>query len=92
MDLQLKGKLALVTGSTAGIGRAIAERLAREGASVIVTGRTSAGVDAAVQVLAVSCSTKSLTPRDLVGPGRCSLASRWRSRAQRVLAAAATRR
>ena len=32
MDLQLNGKLALVTGSTAGIGLAIAEALAREGA------------------------------------------------------------
>ena len=32
MNLQLKGKFALVTGSTAGIGRAIATTLAREGA------------------------------------------------------------
>lgn len=39
MDLQLKGKRALVTGSTAGIGYAIAEALAREGAHVIVNGR-----------------------------------------------------
>ena len=39
MDLQLREKLALVTGSTAGIGYSIAEGLAREGASVIVNGR-----------------------------------------------------
>jgi NAD(P)-dependent dehydrogenase (short-subunit alcohol dehydrogenase family) len=58
MDLQLKGKLALVTGSTAGIGRAIAERLAREGATVIVTGRTTAGVDAAVQAIAAASGAK----------------------------------
>jgi NAD(P)-dependent dehydrogenase (short-subunit alcohol dehydrogenase family) len=47
MDLQLNDKLALVSGSTAGIGYAIAETLAAEGARVIVNGRTQAGVDAA---------------------------------------------
>jgi NAD(P)-dependent dehydrogenase (short-subunit alcohol dehydrogenase family) len=38
MDLQLKGKRAVVTGSTAGIGLAIADTLAFEGASVVVNG------------------------------------------------------
>jgi NAD(P)-dependent dehydrogenase (short-subunit alcohol dehydrogenase family) len=47
MDLQLKNRLALVSGSTAGIGYAIAEALAREGARVIVNGRTGAGVESA---------------------------------------------
>lgn len=51
MDLQLQGKLALVSGSTAGIGLAIAEALAREGARVIVNGRTQKGVDAALAKL-----------------------------------------
>ena len=48
MDLKIEGRRALVTGSTAGIGYAIAEGLAREGASVVVTGRTQANVDAAL--------------------------------------------
>ncbi|HWT84139.1 MAG TPA: SDR family oxidoreductase, partial [Myxococcales bacterium] len=47
MDLQLRGKRALVSGSTAGIGLAIAKALAKEGASVIVNGRTQERVDAA---------------------------------------------
>lgn len=48
MDLRLSGKLALVTGSTAGIGYAIAEALASEGARVIINGRTGAGVEVAL--------------------------------------------
>jgi len=51
MDLKLKGKRALVTGSTAGIGAAIAAGLAREGARVIVNGRSSAAVESAVAAL-----------------------------------------
>ena len=49
MDLGLTGKLALVTGSTAGIGFSIARQLAREGATVYVNGRTQARVDSAIQ-------------------------------------------
>ncbi|TSD66679.1 SDR family oxidoreductase [Inquilinus sp. KBS0705] len=49
MDLQLKNKTALVTGSTAGIGYAIARSLAAEGANVYVNGREQKRVDAAVQ-------------------------------------------
>lgn len=41
MDFELRGKRALVSGSTAGIGFAIARALAAEGASVIVNGRTA---------------------------------------------------
>ena len=48
MNLQLNGKTALVTGSTAGIGLAIAAALAQEGASVIVNGRTQERVDSAI--------------------------------------------
>lgn len=49
MDMQLTGKKAVVTGSTAGIGFATALGLAREGASVVVNGRTTARVDSAVR-------------------------------------------
>jgi NAD(P)-dependent dehydrogenase (short-subunit alcohol dehydrogenase family) len=51
MDLQLNEKRALVSGSTAGIGYAIAEALAREGAHVIVNGRTPQRVADAVEKL-----------------------------------------
>lgn len=47
MDLQLTDKLALVTGSTKGIGLAIATALAREGARVILNGRTEASASTA---------------------------------------------
>jgi NAD(P)-dependent dehydrogenase (short-subunit alcohol dehydrogenase family) len=51
MDLGLRGKRALVTGSTAGIGLAAARALAVEGASVTVNGRTEARVNDAVDRL-----------------------------------------
>jgi NAD(P)-dependent dehydrogenase (short-subunit alcohol dehydrogenase family) len=49
MDLGLKGKLAVVTGSTAGIGFAIVAELAKEGATVVVNGRTQARVSSALE-------------------------------------------
>ena len=62
MDLQLHGKRALVTGSTAGIGLAIAIGLAQEGAAVIVNGRTQARVDEAVaKVKAAASNPASIT-------------------------------
>jgi NAD(P)-dependent dehydrogenase (short-subunit alcohol dehydrogenase family) len=51
MDLKIKNKIALVTGSTAGIGYAIAKSLATEGAQVIVNGRGQERVAAAVEKL-----------------------------------------
>jgi len=61
MDLQLAKKIALVSGSTAGIGNAIATVLSREGATVIVNGRTSAAVEAAVATM------KSATGGNVLG-------------------------
>jgi NAD(P)-dependent dehydrogenase (short-subunit alcohol dehydrogenase family) len=61
MDLKLAGKLALVSGSTAGIGYAIAETLVAEGASVIVNGRSQSGVDAALAAL------RKATHKDAIG-------------------------
>ncbi|MCW3796905.1 SDR family oxidoreductase [Sphingomonas sp. BN140010] len=48
MDLQLKGKRAIVTGASRGIGRAIGDALAREGASIAICARGQAGIDEAV--------------------------------------------
>src|SRR5258706_2340096 len=56
MDLQLRNRLALVTGSTAGIGYAIAESLAREGARVIVNGRTDDALERAVAQVTAATS------------------------------------
>ena len=60
MDLGLASKVALVTGSTAGIGFATAEALAREGARVIVNGRTSERVEAAVSLLRQSIARSDI--------------------------------
>jgi NAD(P)-dependent dehydrogenase (short-subunit alcohol dehydrogenase family) len=51
-----QGKIALVTGGTSGIGLATARRLALEGATVVVTGRRQAELDAAVQTIGRNAS------------------------------------
>ena len=56
MDLQLKGKVAFVSGSTKGIGYAIAKQLLQEGAVVIINGREKEVVEAAVQKLKTEVS------------------------------------
>ena len=64
LDLQLKGKTALVTGSTAGIGYATAEALLKEGADVIINSRTQASVDKAAASLKAASGR---APKTFVG-------------------------
>jgi NAD(P)-dependent dehydrogenase (short-subunit alcohol dehydrogenase family) len=78
MELGLEGKRALVTGSTAGIGFATAQALAREGAHVIVNGRTEGRVAAAVSELRRSLSGARIdgVAADLSGAEGCARVTR----------------
>ncbi|GAB3351119.1 SDR family oxidoreductase [Arachidicoccus ginsenosidivorans] len=60
MELQLKEKTALVTGSTAGIGFAIASSLAHEGAKVIVNGRSKQRVETAVEKIKAESGNQNI--------------------------------
>ncbi|MEG4855427.1 SDR family oxidoreductase [Microcoleus sp. B5-D4] len=60
MDLQLSDRIALVSGSTAGIGLAIATTLAQEGATVIVNGRTQERVNDALKSIQQSVPNAKL--------------------------------
>jgi NAD(P)-dependent dehydrogenase (short-subunit alcohol dehydrogenase family) len=60
MDLGLRGKTAVVSGSTAGIGLAIGAALAAEGAKVVVNGRTQARIDAALKTIQKSVASADL--------------------------------
>jgi NAD(P)-dependent dehydrogenase (short-subunit alcohol dehydrogenase family) len=72
MDLQLKNKTALVTGSTAGIGNAIAKQLAAEGAKVIVNGRTTERVNEAIAQIKADTGNQNITgvPADFADPAQ----------------------
>lgn len=61
MHIELKGRKAIVTGSTAGIGRAIAEEMARAGAAVVVNGRTQKRVDTALREIRALLPDAELT-------------------------------
>ncbi|MDB6065378.1 MAG: 3-hydroxybutyrate dehydrogenase [Pedosphaera sp.] len=65
MDLKLQNKRALVSGSSAGIGFAIAQSLAMEGASVVVNGRTAARVEAAAKKIRDSGARGEVTASTL---------------------------
>lgn len=62
---RLAGKTALVTGSTRGLGRTMAEWLAREGAAIVVSGRESAAVEASVAAMRSLGVTSFGIPADL---------------------------
>lgn len=61
MKIDLTDKTALVTGSTAGIGLAIAKALARSGAKVVVNGRTQATVDKGIAAVHEACNAAAVS-------------------------------
>jgi NADP-dependent 3-hydroxy acid dehydrogenase YdfG len=63
--VRLKGRGALVTGASAGIGRATALTLAREGAAIFATGRRRAELDALVAEIRAHGGTASAVAGDL---------------------------
>jgi NAD(P)-dependent dehydrogenase (short-subunit alcohol dehydrogenase family) len=66
------GEKAVVTGSTAGIGRAVALAFAAEGAAVVVTGRDKARGDATVAEITASGGTAHFVPADLTDERACT--------------------
>lgn len=65
MDLQLKGKRALVTGSSSGIGAAIAKTLAQEGASVVIQGRKQVEAERVAQEIIANGASSVVAIGDL---------------------------
>jgi len=70
--LQLKGRRAIVTGSSAGLGEAIARRLAAEGAAVVVHGRRAEAVGAVVNAISSDGGQAEGLTADLADPGDCA--------------------
>jgi NAD(P)-dependent dehydrogenase (short-subunit alcohol dehydrogenase family) len=77
MDLGLKGKIAVVTGGTEGIGLACAKVLAQEGATVFVCGRSREKLDAALSQAAQEGWTLSGSTADVTDAGSFSRFLNW---------------
>ena len=80
----LLGKLALVTGASRGIGAATAEALAREGAHVILTARTTAGLEEVEERIHAAGGNATIAPLDLAEDGSiarlaAAVAERWQA-------------
>ena len=60
MDLRLDGKVAFVTGASKGIGRCVAEFLAREGCNVVITPRPAGPLEAAAEKIAAGTGRAAL--------------------------------
>ena len=93
MTKVFEGKLALVTGASRGIGAAAAESLAREGAHVVLTARTAAGLEEVEERIHAAGSSATIAPLDLTdGDSIARLAqaisSRWDALDMLVLNAA----
>ena len=70
--MRLAGEKAVVTGSTSGLGRAIAVALAAEGAAVVVTGRDQARGDAVVAEITAAGGSAAFVPADLGDEAACT--------------------
>ena len=81
MDLELRGKVAVITGGSSGIGRATARRLAAEGAAVTICARRPEPLAAVAEEIEAAGGTALAVPADVSQPGEI----------ERVVAAAAER-
>src|ERR1700722_13964614 len=69
MDLQLLGKVAIVTGASRGIGRAIAQTLGAEGMDLVVAERSRDQLEALAASLPTKCLVQAVDLRETGAPG-----------------------